>query len=157
MLWKKFDLILFCLHVLWFVYSLTSANIVGIQVIYVYYCVWIRYMIWPHPHMTTANSSSLMEPSTLSSGPFRLLHFHSVTVLQECGQSRRQLETSRLHCPTTLSPRLTTTEQWCLEDPLRTGSSMTHMCLTWRHGYGVVCVCTYWSNTLCTYYLAVED
>ena len=30
---------LLCLHVLWFVYSLTSADIVGIPIIYMYYCV----------------------------------------------------------------------------------------------------------------------
>ena len=60
--------------------------------------------------------------------------------LQECGQLSLLLGRNLLHWRATPSPKLTSTEQWYLEDSLGTRKPMTHMCLIWRHGYGGVCV-----------------
>ena len=66
---------------------------------------------------------------------FRLIFSCLFLFPQICGQLNLLLERSHLHWLGTPSPTLTTTGQWCLEDLLGALNSMTHMSLTWRHGY----------------------
>ena len=107
---------LLCLHVLWFVYSLTWFHIIfGIPVIYMTCTTVVHDMTTPtHDHSHIWNSSLPHGPVVHSDSHISVLSLF----LQECGQSRGQPERAHLHWRTTPSQKLTTTEQWCLEDPL---------------------------------------